>query len=75
MVLGEKNYEFHIVWKDLERYIFLPLGIYHIMRAYNMEKFSFYKLHYIIEAQLKAYFLPIGGTKGDSYVSQKRNPS
>ena len=39
-----------------------------------MDKRSFYNLHYIIEAPLKAYLLPKGGTKLDSSVSLKINP-
>ena len=72
---GGGEEELHRVRKYLERGIFLPICSYHLKRAYNMDKCSFYKLHSFLEAQLKAYFLPIGGTKGDSYVSQKRNPS
>ena len=44
------------------------------MRAYKIDKHYFYKLKYILEAPLKAYFLPKGGTKGDLSVIQKRNP-
>ena len=49
---GNKKDELHRVQKYLKRDIFPPLGSYHIKRSCKMYKYSFYKLHSILEAQL-----------------------
>jgi hypothetical protein len=60
-------YDSHRVRKDLEKDIFNQLGEYYLRRAYRMDKYTFYRLHHLLEPLLIKHFFPKEGGNRDIY--------
>ena len=58
-----KSPEIPRVRKDIVKDIFTPLGPRNFRRAYRMRKATFYRLHTILESDLKKHFFPKEGGK------------